>query len=121
MTFDNFVDHVWSKLPLRKFLAGRERVYDAVAVIVQEWPDVELSETEFGSKEELRLATLLVGTTKRHLALAYGDRDFSSIWLLVLNIVVAQIISIVLEWWRKSKTNRGLIRSWRRKWVDEQE
>lgn len=117
-TYEDFQKYIWDRLPMRKHFTGRERAMDVLAVVIQEWPDEALSETRSGDTGEVKLMEGLTKSVKRHLALVYGDRDFGSIWIMLLSVLVAQIIKLVLEWWWRDHKNQGRLRIWRRKWVN---
>lgn len=120
-TLPQFQEWVWEQIPVRqREKAGREMVYDMVAVAVQEWPDDELSQSGEGDEIEQEAVAKLKKTIARHLQLVYGEGkdEYGTIWLLVLQILLPIVISKMLEWWRKRKENRGRIRIWRRKWVN---
>ena len=117
-TLSDLQDYVWESLPMRKHAVGREAVSDCVAVIIQEWPDDVLEHTQSGDTGELVATQELTKTVKRHMALAYGEQKFGTIWLLALQILLPIIIDLVLRWWRSRRDNRGKIRIWRRKWIN---
>jgi len=114
--FDKFQQWVWDSLPMRKHACGKERVFDVVAVVVQEWPDEALANCRSGDTAEVIAVKDLVASTKRHLALAYGEREFGFIWMFILNLMVGQIIQLIISWWRRSSQNPSKLRVWKRKW-----
>lgn len=103
---------------MRKHALGREGVYDAVAVCVQEWPDDVFCQTKSGDTGEVVATGELIKTVKRHMALTYGEQKFGTIWLLALQILLPIIVDQILRWWRRRKENQGKLRIWRRKWVN---
>lgn len=116
--YEEFQTFIWNQLPVRKHKVGRERVNDILAVVVQEWPDDQLSACKSGESPEVHSLDELVKTVKRHLALSYGEEKFGSLWMLALSIIIPQIIQLVLAWWRRKKGHQGRLRVWRRKWVN---
>lgn len=117
-TLEQFQEWVWSELPVRKNLAGREAVFDAVSAAIHEWPDDELSSLTSGSDQEMECMLTLSRSVRRHLALVYGDRHFASIWVPALQILLPLIVDLILKWWRRRKEHRARVRMWRRKWVN---
>lgn len=117
-TLEQFQEWVWSELPVRKNLAGREAVFDAVSAAIHEWPDDELSSLSGGSDQEMACMLQLTKSVRRHLAFVYGDRHFASIWVPALQILLPLIVDLILKWWRRRKEHRGRLRMWRRKWVN---
>jgi len=116
-TLQDFQEFIWQGLPMRKHALGREGVYDAVAVCVQEWPDDVFCQTKSGDTGEVVATGELIKTVKRHMALTYGEQKFGTIWLLALQILLPIIVDQILRWWRRRKENQGKLRIWRRKWV----
>lgn len=121
-TLPQFQEYVWNQLPERqRERAGREMVNDLVAVVVQEWPDDQLSQSSSGGDMEAATLGELRKTVTRHMQLMYGDKEdekYGFAWVIILQIILPIVINKVLEWWRKRKENQGRIRIWRRKWVN---
>lgn len=119
-TFAAFQQFVWDRLPMRRHLCGRERVNDIVSVVVQEWPEVVMENCQSGDTAEIVATSELVKSTKRHLALMYGDREFGFLWVFILNIVAGQVIAIIIAWWRRNHRNHAKLTSWRKEWIHGQ-
>lgn len=117
--FTKFQNQIWDALPERKHVAGKERIFDAVSIIVQEWPEEELANLRKGGPKAVRVAIRLNKTLKRQMHLLYGEEDFSSLWAIALNVLVSMIIRLILDWWLKDELNRKALRIWRRKWVKD--
>jgi hypothetical protein len=124
-SFPQFQDYIWSQIPERqRDRVGREMVNDLVSVVVQEWPDEQLSQANPKGSAELEALGELRKTAARHLQLAYGDEkasEMSLVWMFLLQFILPIVLEKTLEWWRKRKENRGRIRIWRRKWVNDTE
>lgn len=112
-------EYVWDRLPMRKYMAGREPVFDAVVVVIQEWPDEILVHTKSGDTGEVVAIKELTKSVKRHLTLTYGEKKFGSVWIIALQILLPLIIDLILKWWRRRKEHQGWLRLWRRKWVSD--
>lgn len=117
-TLVQFQEWIWSELPVRKNVAGKEAVFDAVAVLVQEWPDDCLSDSKDGDDAELAALQIVYRSCKRHMAFTYGEQKFASIWVPALQILLPLIVDLILKWWRRRKEHRARLRMWRRKWVN---
>lgn len=117
-TLEQLQAWVWSELPVRKNLAGKEAVFDAVSAAVHEWPDELLSSSPAGSDQEMAAMLSLSKSVRRHMALVYGEKQFGSIWIVALQILLPLIVDLILKWWRRRKEHRARIRMWRRKWVN---
>lgn len=112
-------EYIWECLPMRKYMAGREAVFDTVMVLVQEWPDDMLAHTKSGDTGEVIAKGELEKSVRRHLTLTYGEKKFGTLWIVALQILLPIIIDLLLDWWRRRKDHRGWLRMWRRRWVSE--
>ena len=110
--------YVWDLLPQRKHEVGKEVVYDIVSAAVQEWPDENYSSSKSGDSEELRATAELSKSMKRHMQVIYGDKQFGSLWIVALQILIPVIIDLMLRWWRRKERHRKLLRLWRRNWTN---
>lgn len=114
--YRRFQEEVWQKLPLRRYLAGKERVFDCISVVVQEWPDEQFALSTGDKKSEATAIRDLMKSSKRHLHLAYGDREFGFIWATILSALLYELIIVLLEWWRNKKENRMALLHWQDQW-----
>jgi hypothetical protein len=116
-TYAKFQQQVWDALPLRKLLAGRERVNDCLAILVQEWPDDQFAQSDAADrKAEGIVVRGLMQSVKRHLHLAYGEKEFGFIWTIILQALIWEIIKLILQWWREKKDNRVAMLQWQKQW-----
>lgn len=115
-SYRKFQEEIWQQLPLRKFLAGKERVCDCISVVVQEWPDEQFALSTGDPKAEATAIRDLMKSSKRHLHLAYGDREFGFIWATILSALLYELIIILIEWWRERKENRMALLHWQDQW-----
>jgi hypothetical protein len=114
--YQEFESFVWRKLPMRKFMFGQERVRDCLAVLVQEWPDDEFALAEAGVAPEALVIKDLMNSAKRHLHLAYGEKEFGFIWTIILQALLYEMIVLLIKWWREKKSNRLSLLKWQRHW-----
>lgn len=114
--YRKFQEEIWQQLPLRKYLAGKDRVFDCISVVVQEWPDEQFALATGDSKAEATAIRDLMKSSKRHLHLAYGDREFGFIWATILSALLYELIIILIEWWRNRKENRMALLHWQDQW-----
>lgn len=119
--FEAFQHLVWKALPKRKWLAGKDRVFDCIAILVQEWPDEQFAMADNGSTQQSDAIRGLTKTVKRHLHLVYGEHDFGFIWTIVLQALMYEMVLFILEWWRHRRENRMALLRWRNKWRGQEE
>jgi hypothetical protein len=53
-TLPQFQEYVWELLPHQRSMLGREAVFDAINVAIQEWPDELLCGCKSGDTAELK-------------------------------------------------------------------
>ena len=123
-SFETLQEYVWQKLPRRRTMVGKEAVFDAVSVAVQEWPSQQfeafsgIAEGETSDAETAALKDL-EGNIKRQMNLVYGDRKFGSVWIIALQFILPIIIRLVYDWWRKRKENKDRLSAWQSKLVGD--
>ena len=113
--YQHFQRYVWNRIPIRKYLCGHERVFDIVAVLVQEWPVAAIDQSKSGDTQEVVALEELAKSIKRHLALVYGDLQWE-LWETSLWPVIWQCIFSALHWYRDSESNARDLWRWRSKW-----
>ena len=127
-SFKTLQEYVWQKLPRRRTMVGKEAVFDAVSVAVQEWPSQKfeafadlavLSEPGEASSQETAALKDLEGNIKRQMDLVYGDRKFGFVWVIALQFILPIIIRVIYDWWKKRKQNSDLLSSWQSKLVGD--
>lgn len=120
--FTRLQSKIWDILPDKKHAAGKEKVFDIIAVVVQEWPEQEFGKIK-ESPEDASVATIpsyrkLVRAVKRHMDLLYGqEEEFGTLWIIALEILVSQIIRLILRWWLENRRNQRTLRNWRQRWA----
>jgi len=107
--------YVWGRLPLRKYLCGHNKVFDVVAVLIQEWPVHAIDNSQSGDTPEVHALEELVRSCKRHLALAYGETEWD-MWASTMRHVIWQSMWVMLQWYRSDSENRSALVRIRSKW-----
>jgi len=105
-------------------MVGKEAVFDAVSVAVQEWPSQKFeafSNGERGESSDEEVAALkeLESNIKRQMDLVYGDRKCGSVWIIALQFILPIIIRLIYDWWRKRKENKDRLSAWQSKLVGD--
>lgn len=122
--FSRLQRQIWEILPDKKHAAGKEKIYDIVAVVVQEWPEKPFKSLDT-DPDTAALKTIpsfrkLQRAVKRHMHLLYGEEEeFGILWAIVLEILVSQVIRLVLRWWLENRRNQRTLRNWRERWATE--
>lgn len=117
MTVEEFQDEMWERMGPRKYVAGKEAIYDLISVAVQEWPTEDLVHVKSGSGGEMYHTDNLKKAMRRQIILSHGEsKQFSFIWTLMLSAIINEVVKVILAWWWNSDKNRTLIRKWRQRW-----
>jgi hypothetical protein len=107
--------YVWGRLPIRKYLCGHSRVFDIVAVLIQEWPFKAIDNSQSGDTAEVHALEDLAHSCKRHLGLTYGEPEWD-MWSSTMKHVIWQSIWVLLHWYRQSRENRAVLLKIGSKW-----
>lgn len=120
-SFETLQEYVWQKLPRRRAMVGKEAVFDAVSVAVQEWPSQQLeafadlavlSEPGEAGGQETAALKDLESNIKRQMDCIYGDRKFGFVWVIALQFILPIIIRLIYDWWKKRKENKDRLSLW---------
>lgn len=118
-TLSQFRRDIWEALPEKKHMAGKEKIFDVVSILIQEWPDEDFDSSKKNKAKSIRTALRLNRTVKRQMHLMYGEEEFGFLWALALNVLVSMIIRMILDWWMKRDENRQLLSKWRNRRAKE--
>ena len=120
--FTRLQNKIWDILPDKKHAAGKEKVFDIISIVVQEWPEKEFGSIQ-STPEDAAVSTIpsyrkLVRGVKRHMDLLYGqEEEFGTLWIIALELLVSQIIRLILRWWLENRRNQRTLRNWRQRWA----
>lgn len=122
--FSRLQRQIWEILPDKKHAAGKEKVYDIVSIVVQEWPEKEFASLDPDPEKNVLIKIgayrKLVRAVKRHMNLLYGQEDeFETLWIIALEILISQVIRLVLRWWVENRRNQRTLSNWRKRWAAE--
>jgi hypothetical protein len=106
---------VWGRMPLRKYLCGHNKVFDVVAVLIQEWPVEAIDGSASGETAEVHALEELAMSCKRHLALVYGQEQWD-LWSVTMKHIIWQALWLLLQWYRQSSQHRARLIRMRNKW-----
>lgn len=113
--FIEFQKYVWGRMPVRKYLCGHNRIFDVVAVAVQEWPEEDICHSQSGDTLEVASLHSLAASCKRHLALVYGEPQWDE-WATTMGPVIYQVLWIILQWYRQKPDSVRSLGKWKWNW-----
>lgn len=113
-------DHVWRRLGVRKFIAGRDRVDELIEIAVANWDDEAVRSAK--DKKELGIVAggMVIGIKRTDQMLgdhSYSEQEYGFIWAILLQALVGAIVQILIKWWLESTENRILLESAKREIV----
>ena len=100
MNIDELDDYVWSRLSVRKHLAGRARVSRIVRRAVREWPAPVLAQCD---AKQADVVGHYMGRSLERNERQYGMGFFLAI---VLSAVIGEIVKVLIRWWLERQENR---------------
>ena len=98
---DDLQAHVWSRLSLRKHLAGRATCDRLVRRVVRRWPTVLMHDSSTGNQ-----AIVMEGMT---LSVTRGERatvQCGVILTLILSALITELVKAIWAWWRSSASHQ---------------
>jgi len=116
-SLDELAENIWRDLPFfRRQLLGRERVKDMVLIAVEQCPLDLCGHVQHGSTESEVLVAAWSQDVKRSYCLLYtGDEaKFGPLFWILLSPVLHYVIQKILDWYFESRSNRALLRKWRK-------
>ena len=106
---DDLQAHVWSRLSLRKHLAGRATCDRLVRRVVRRWPTVLMHDSSTGNQ-----AIVMEGMT---LSVTRGERatvQCGVILTLILSALITELVKAIWAWWRSSASNQAQMAQYQR-------
>lgn len=100
MTRDKLADYVYSELPWRLRIAGRDVVGRVVDDAVRLWPVPVLRQCDAGEAQVV--GSFLARSLKRRQQ-QYG---MGIILTLILSALISEAVKILLRWWLERRENR---------------
>lgn len=109
---------VWSRLGLRKWMVGRERVATATASAIRRWPErihITANRSFAITYDKGEIAPTVTDSFVENMAAqvtadthATGPKC-GSLLGLVLSAVIGQIVRLLLDWWLDRRENQELL------------
>ena len=104
MSIEDLEAHVWSRLSLRKHIAGRNTVGRLVRRIVRRWPSVLMHDSAPGDQ-----AIVMEGM---RLSVERGERSNVTMGIfltIILSALISEVLKVILAWWRSSASKQQLL------------
>lgn len=107
MNLDSLQEHVWSRLPLGKFMIGRHVADDLVQLTVENWETEYLNHAKDESARQAVCLSMLASVKRGHqLASGKEPQEYGFIWAFLLQMLASAVIQIILRWWQERASNR---------------
>jgi hypothetical protein len=113
MNLDDLEEHVWRRLPMRKYMAGRTVVRDLTLLAVENWEGEYLGHATSEEGRDI-VGMSITARVKRAHQLASGKDvpEYGVLWTLLLSAVVGQIVRLLIEWWMERSSHRVMMAGW---------
>jgi hypothetical protein len=113
MTRDELYEHVWKRLPMRKYMVGRETVHDLTTLAIENWEGEYLGHAESEEGRDIVAMSIAAKVKRAHQWQSGRDpQEYGFFWALVLGAVVNAIVQIIVKWWLERQVNRVLMVAW---------
>lgn len=102
---------VWRQLGIRKYIAGRENVYDLVEIAVANWDHEALANAKDEAERQIVANGMMLGIKRSHEMLGnFGSgQEYGFVWAILLQALVGAIVQILIKWWLESAKHRVMI------------
>lgn len=113
MILDDVKEHVWKRLPMRKYMVGRKLVDELTLLAIENWEGEYLAHASNEEGREI-VSMSIAGRVKRAHQWQSGKepQEYGMFWTLVLGAVVNAIVQILVRWWTERAVNRALMAGW---------
>ena len=99
--------YVWRRLPLGKFMVGRQTADDLVQLTVENWEAEYLNHARDDEGRRAVCLSMLASVKRGHqLASGKEPQEYGFVWVFLLQILAGAVIEILLKWWLERASNR---------------
>lgn len=112
--------HVWRRLGVRKYIAGRDSVCELVEMAVANWDEAAVSNATTQGERDIVTQGMVIAIKRTHQMLGdYGDEDqeYGFLWAILFQALVGAIVQILIKWWLESQQNRATMMEMRKEIV----
>lgn len=107
MNLDQLQAYVWRRLPLGKFMVGKQTADDLVQLTVENWEAEYLNYAQDESAREAVCLSMLASVKRGHqLASGKDPQEYGFVWAFLLQMLASSVIQILLNWWQERASNR---------------
>ena len=113
MTVADLEQHVWRRLGVRKFVAGRETVRELVELSIANWEPQMFAACVDDDQRDAVCNAVADNVRRAHQVVAMKEpQEYGFIWVFLLQALASAIIQIILRWWLTSASNRQNLVAW---------
>ena len=114
MSYPELQEHVWSRLSLRKRLAGRSNCDRILRRLVRSLPLGMVGASN--QVEQDRLAKHTAAAVVRQEK--HNNVTMGIILTIILSALVSEMVKVLLAWWRSRSENQVLLRGYQQEIID---
>jgi hypothetical protein len=99
--------YAWRRLPLGKYMVGRQTTDDLVQLAVENWEAEYLNHARDDESRQAVCLSMLASVKRGHqLASGKEPQEYGFIWTFLLQMLAGAVIQILLKWWQERASNR---------------
>ena len=99
--------YAWRRLPLGKYMVGRQTADDLVQLAVENWEAEYLNHARDDEGRQAVCLSMLASVKRGHqLASGKEAQEYGLIWTFLLQMLASAVIQILLRWWQERASNR---------------
>ncbi len=113
MILDDVKEHVWKRLPMRKYMVGRGMVDTLTLLAIENWEGEYLGHATSEEGREIVAMSIAARVKRAHQWQSGKEpQEYGLFWMLVLGAVVNAVVQILVKWWLERQVNRVLMAAW---------
>lgn len=113
MILDDVKEHVWRRLPMRKYMVGRAVVNDLTTLAIENWEPEYLGHATTEEGREIVAMSIAAKVKRAHQVFSGKEaQEYGIFWTLVLGALVNAVVQVLVKWWMERQVNRVLMAGW---------
>lgn len=107
MNLEQLQTYVWRRLPLGKFMIGRQTADDLVQLTVENWEAEYLNHARDDAARQAVCGSILASVKRGHQVTSGQEpQEYGFFWAFLLQMLAWAVIQILLRWWLERASNR---------------
>lgn len=113
VTIEDLQAHVWRRLGIRKFAAGRHRVDRLTRLAVQHWQGDAYAAAGSDADRDAALKATAEAVKQSYREAGDAGEEYGFVlWIWLLSTVLSAVVQIIVKWWLERRRNQTLMLVW---------